>query len=922
MPRSYQPRHLANVTLPAAFTLCCLIIASLFFSYPVHCATDRFIRELRKDTFDLFYHGFDNYMQHAFPEDELKPLSCRPLTRDRDNPAHVEVNDVLGNYSLTLIDSLSTLAILASTVELDQYQRDPLRDFQDGIKSLVSLYGDGSTGAAGRGLRSRGFDLDSKVQVFETVIRGVGGLLSAHLFAIGELPIRGYEAHSSTVPGQAHHISWPNNFVYNGQLLRLARDLADRLLPAFFTATGLPYPRVNLRTGVPFYPNSPLNFKDDEQCHNDDDELQEITETCSAGAGSLVLEFSLLTRLTGDVRYEQLARRAFYAVWDRRSAIGLIGAGIDAETGQWVGPYAGIGAGIDSFFEYAVKTHIMLSGLPELEQLNQSKTSPEFLDVWDEAHLGIKRHLYRGAAFQHPHYIQGDVYTGATRAFWIDSLSAYYPGLLTLSGDVDEAIEIHMLFTALWTRYSALPERWNTASGSIDMGLRWWPGRPEFIESTWYLYRATQDPWYLHVGEMVLRDIERRCWTECGWAGLEDVRTGELKDRMESFFLGETAKYMMLLFDPMHPLNQWDAPFVFTTEGHPLIIPRSAKELPQGTRIQQRRPKTKVEPQCPLPPVRPPLTMSNIAARHDFFHAASLARLHSSTAESSMSDPKIAQFDRHSRNNFTFYPWTLPTDHIPGDGMSSLIESRVTFDLSFPTFPNAVSGSLTFRRIANGVSLSSVSGMKFSMIRERIESPPGEAEDVFRISGVSHLSLGRDEILTISREVAGDLNPSDPYFTRHRDISVLDLVIDTPISPNHLPKEETVLESTTGLHQNLTSPHDGENSGGVNNFLQQLSSIFKDNISLLQSASTLLSGQAMNIGAAQPFHMLEAATATGPGAGPLPDVADAILFGSDLTDPNLLPWHSIYLSDETCSEILPSHVPREYQRSASHQTIA
>jgi hypothetical protein len=94
------------------------------------------------------------------------------------------------------------------------------------------------------------------------------------------------------------------------------------------------------------------------------DKSAEVTETCSAGAASLVLEFSTLSRLTGNPRYERMAKDAFWAVWDRRSSIGLIGGGIDAETGQWVSPYTGIGAGIDSFFEYALKTHILLSGLP------------------------------------------------------------------------------------------------------------------------------------------------------------------------------------------------------------------------------------------------------------------------------------------------------------------------------------------------------------------------------------------------------------------------------------------------------------------------------------------------------------------------------------------------------------------------------
>lgn len=110
-------------------------------------------------------------MQLSFPEDELRPLTCGALVRDRENPAHIELNDALGNYSLTLIDSLSTLAILSSSHENG---RDAWIRFQDGVKSIVRLYGDGSQGPAGQGERSRGFDIDSKVQVFETVIRGLG----------------------------------------------------------------------------------------------------------------------------------------------------------------------------------------------------------------------------------------------------------------------------------------------------------------------------------------------------------------------------------------------------------------------------------------------------------------------------------------------------------------------------------------------------------------------------------------------------------------------------------------------------------------------------------------------------------------------------------------------------------------------------
>lgn len=125
----------------------------------------------RRDTEHMFYHGFDNYLEHAFPEDELRPLTCGPLVRDRENPAHIALNDVLGNYSLTLIDSLSTLAILSSG---EEGGARAWKHFQNGVSDLVRLYGDGSEGPAGQGERARGFDVDSKVQVFETVIRGLG----------------------------------------------------------------------------------------------------------------------------------------------------------------------------------------------------------------------------------------------------------------------------------------------------------------------------------------------------------------------------------------------------------------------------------------------------------------------------------------------------------------------------------------------------------------------------------------------------------------------------------------------------------------------------------------------------------------------------------------------------------------------------
>ncbi|KAJ5979954.1 hypothetical protein N7481_007252 [Penicillium waksmanii] len=898
------------------------------------------IKELRQETEHMFYHGFENYLDHAFPEDELRPLTCGPLTRDEKNNEH---NDVLGNYSLTLIDSLSTLAILSSSPESGDRA---LSNFQGGVKEFVRLYGDGSQGPAGQGERSRGFDIDSKVQVFETVIRGLGGLLSSHLFAIGELPITGYnpperdaEYASAWDKGgfskQDHGIMWVDGFVYDGQLLRLAVDLAHRLLPAFYTETGLPYPRVNLRHGIPFYENSPLNANSSKKKEKDKKRKYaymnsaEITETCSAGAGSLTLEFTVLSRLTGDGRYEELAKRAFWAVWARRSEIGLVGFGIDAESGKWVGPYSGIGAGIDSFFEYAVKSHVLLS---EGERPPFDTSSPwsllddhylpltdyqhsadAFLQVWEDSHTSINRHLYRGEGYQHPHLVVGDVSTGATRAFWIDSLSAYYPGLLALDGKVDEAIQIHLLTTAIWTRFSALPERWNVATGDIEGGLAWYGGRPEFIESTYYIYRSTQDPWYLHVGEMVLRDIKRRCWTQCGWAGLRNVQTGEMIDRMESFFLGETAKYMFLLFTPDHPLNKIDAPWVFNTEGHPLIIPKKRTAPKQPSRQTQSW-SSENPPQDTCQAIASPIFgVSFTASRPDIFHAASLARLHLRPRRGAPEGPIRGKSPEHqsvfvsdlsSPTNYTFYPWTLPPQLVPFDAVSAPMAVRPTLDISFPSLPGGVNlGPGALERVRDGVLVKTIGGLRLSMVQD--VSLGHDDEDGYRVQVINNVPLGKDEKVYISRQVTFDIvDPYDPNFTRVRDTAMLDLVIDVlpetsrqrnaSAAPGDEPHAAEYSESEETSDLNLgrrkpapaavvddESPVDSPEStmrSMLSNFVNSVSALLRDDSEPEDDDDTTT-----------PLRLsLPATLPTGIGAAPLPDTP--------------LTWSTIYFAHEICDD--------------------
>ncbi|KAK0747916.1 glycosyl hydrolase family 47-domain-containing protein [Apiosordaria backusii] len=946
-------------------------------------STDR-VKELRQETVDMFYHGFDNYMNIAFPEDELRPVSCVPLTRDAKNPRNVELNDVLGNYSLTLIDSLSTLAILASAPP-DERGTGPkaLRDFQHGVTALVEQYGDGSPGPSGVGQRGRGFDVDSKVQVFETVIRGLGGLLSAHLFAVGALPITGYEPrHLETEdPLYSQPIVWPSGFKYDGQLLRLALDLGQRLLPAFYTKTGMPYPRVNLRHGIPFYTNSPMH---ESAPISPPEGPLEITETCSAGAGSLVLEFTVLSRLTGDPRFEQLAKRAFWAVWYRKSQIGLIGAGVDAEQGHWIGAYAVIGAGADSFFEYALKSHILLSGhgapnrtAPARKQrgnrnnnawldpntlfppLSEAEDSADtFLEAWHHAHAAIKRHLYNEK--DHPHYDNVNLWTGSLVSNWVDSLGAYYSGLLVLAGEVEEAIETNLLYTAIWTRYAALPERYSLRDKTVEGGLGWWPLRPEFIESTYHIYRATKDPWYLYVGEMVLRDITRRCWTPCGWAGLQNVLDGEKSDRMESFFLGETAKYMYLLFDDEHPLNSLDAPYVFTTEGHPLIIPKAPSKDGPRQRQSPRKDLTVYHNEeytntCPPRPKNTPLSGSVVAARDDIYHAARLLDLHQLSPTSAYAIDAGQMSGQHmARSNYTLYPWTLPVELMPDNGTCAKLYQPEEMTLEFASNAQQVVGGSSFnfllgsqnleRLSADRIRVSSLSGLKMSMRLEDI----GTGEREWRVSKVNGVLLGKDESIVFDRAILGEIQDprftliKDPVLVKLQQLHQINLLDDEPTAsddgskaeqqqqqsqPEDSHQEEDLDELDADLLEDLLAkvelPPVASPRVSVPAFGSMVKALFNQiaaSLDLQLPDATSIPGLRSVPKKSLPYNLVinqTAVTPTGLGAAPLPahtvpTRAPRIPeFGHVPIEH--FPWSTIYPAGHACDSVLPDSAPRDHQ---------
>ncbi|KAJ3319578.1 hypothetical protein HDV06_006226 [Boothiomyces sp. JEL0866] len=97
--------------------------------------------------------------------------------------------------------------------------------------------------------------------------------------------------------------------------------------------------------------------------------------------------------------------------------------------------------------------------------------------------------------------------------------------------------------------------------------------RPETVESLFILYRVTGKTIYREWGYNIYRSFEKYCRVaDGGYSDINDVRsdTPPFRDKMQTFFLGETLKYIYLLFSPDEylPLDK----FIFNTEAHPLPV--------------------------------------------------------------------------------------------------------------------------------------------------------------------------------------------------------------------------------------------------------------------------------------------------------------------------------------------------------------
>lgn len=162
-----------------------------------------------------------------------------------------------------------------------------------------------------------------EVSVFETTIRYLAGMLS------------GYDL----LTGPASHLV--NNSNQVKPLLTQAKYLADELKFAFDTPSGVPYNNINITS------------------HGNDGS----TTNSLAQIGTLVLEWTHLSDLTGDDQYAQLSQKAESYLLNPQPASGqpfpgLVGSNINISNGEFTDGYVSWNGGDDSFYEYLIKMYV------------------------------------------------------------------------------------------------------------------------------------------------------------------------------------------------------------------------------------------------------------------------------------------------------------------------------------------------------------------------------------------------------------------------------------------------------------------------------------------------------------------------------------------------------------------------------------
>ncbi|XP_051519774.1 endoplasmic reticulum mannosyl-oligosaccharide 1,2-alpha-mannosidase-like [Myxocyprinus asiaticus] len=375
------------------------------------------------------------------------------------------------------------------------------------------------------------FNKSVDVNLFESTIRILGGLLSTY------------------------HLTGDSVF------LDKATDIGSRLMPAFKTPSKIPYSDVNIGKGTAHPPR-----------WTSDSTVAEVT--------SIQMEFRELSRLTGDPQYQLAVMEVMEQIHklDGKQD-GLVPMFINTNNGQFThqGIYT-LGARADSYYEYLLK-----------QWIQGGKKEKVLLEDYLQAVEGVKKNLLKKSVPLGLTFV-GELSHGYFSAK-MDHLVCFLPGTLALGAHhglpADHMELAQQLMETCYQMYAQMetglsPEiaHFNMHEGSkqdVDVKIadRHNLLRPETVESLFYLYRFTKDKKYQQWGWEILQNFNKYTRVSTGgYTSINNVRDPAYpspRDKMESFFLGETLKYFYLLFSDDPSLMNLDK-YVFNTEAHPLPV--------------------------------------------------------------------------------------------------------------------------------------------------------------------------------------------------------------------------------------------------------------------------------------------------------------------------------------------------------------
>ncbi len=567
----------------------------------------------------MFQHAYDSYMYNAYPYSELKPLSCK-----------AGLFDLVRLPALTLIDSLDMLLILrnhtefARSVERLRNLDLHMRKLQKSSSLKILLNNPVERGGL--------FTVDQNVSVFETNIRVLGGLLSAHQMAevwMDNQVLVDDVFHDDNRAVIGVDIGKGNgNRVVNGDVngkddahenkRESSGDRHDNTMSMCIGEDGKTRicsqsevidPLESQSSGHDSAASDATKASNATEYWNYDGFLLELahdigrrllpafktdtgipygtvnllygippsetTIASLAGGGTLSLEMELLSRLTGDPTFGKAAKLATRALFLRRSPLDLLGKHIDIKTGSWTEIMAGIGSNSDSVYEYLIKHYTLF------------QEDEDFFTMFDVIHNGINQNGKLGDWYPDVPMANGLSQTVSV----LESLAAFYPGMQILLGEFNPAARSTNAFTMAREAVKFLPERFDFSNFEAASNHNTYPLRPELYESNYFLHMAAKNlglgnstSGWLWSADFFLHALEETARTECGYAVVKGVSTKakslRLGDEMPSFFLSETLKYLFLTFDETNPIDtDKERNWIFTTEAHPIhSAPTTTKE--------------------------------------------------------------------------------------------------------------------------------------------------------------------------------------------------------------------------------------------------------------------------------------------------------------------------------------------------------